>query len=297
MKKIFSFALLVLFGNQIYGQDFYSDFLKYQKSNDSINQLKTLKAWEALNPNDPELYTSYFNYFFAKSRKEMISLTTKQPEGEMLVLTDSANKTAGYIGSQVDYAQLDLKKGIDWITKGIEKFPNRLDMRFGKIYVLGQIKEWDNFTKEIISTIQYSKINNNNWTWTKNEKQNGGKDFLTTSIQDYQLQLYNTNDDKLLVNMGQIAKEILKIYPTNVESLSNLSIVYMISKDYSNALEVLLKAENISPKDYVVLSNIAHCYKQMSDKLKSIEYYEKTIKFGDDQAKEYAKKQIKELKK
>jgi len=227
----------------------------------------------------------------------MLTLTTEQPEGQMLVLKDSTNKTAGYIGSQIDFAQQDLKKGIDWINKGIEQYPNRLDMRFGKTYVLGQIKDWDNFTKEIIAAIRYSKINNNNWTWTKNEKKNGGKEFFLSSLQDYQVQLYNTGDDKLLINMGDIANEILKLYPNHVESLSNLSIGYMISKDYVKALEVLLKAEKISPKDYIVLSNIAHCYKEKGEKTKSIEYYEKTITYGDEQAKEYAKKQIEELKK
>jgi tetratricopeptide (TPR) repeat protein len=192
---------------------------------------------------------------------------------------------------------LDFKKGIDWINKGIEQYPNRLDMRFGKTYALGQIKDWDNFTKEIIAAIQYSKINNNSWTWTKNERKNGGKEFFLSSLQDYQVQLYNTGDDKLLVNMGDIAKEVLKLYPDHVESLSNLSIVYMISKDYVKALDVLLKAERINSKDYIVLSNIAHCYKEKGDKTKSIEYYEKTIKYGDEQAKGYAKKMIEELKK
>ncbi len=297
MKKLLILTISILFINQLFGQDFYGDFIKFQKSNDSINQLKSLKSWERAKPKDAELYTSYFNYYFAKSKTEMLTLTTKQPEGQMLVLKDSTNKTAGYIGSQIDYAQLDLKKGIDWIKKGIEQYPNRLDMRFGKTYVLGQIKDWDNFSKEIIAAIHYSKINNNNWTWTKNEKKNGGKEFFLSSLQDYQVQLYNTGDDKLLVNMGNIAKEVLMLYPNHVESLSNLSIVYMISKDYIKALDVLLKAEKISPNDYIVLSNIAHCYKEKGDKTKSIEYYEKTIKNGDEQAKEDAKKQIKELKK
>ncbi|PKP24072.1 MAG: tetratricopeptide repeat protein [Bacteroidetes bacterium HGW-Bacteroidetes-22] len=297
MKKLLSIAFIVLFTNLIFGQDFYSDFAKFQESNDTLNQLKTLKAWEKTNPTDAELYTSYFNYYFAKSRTEMLTLTTEQPDGQVLILTDSTNKTAGYIGSQVDYAQLDLKKGIDWMNKGIEQYPDRLDMRFGKIYVLGQIKDWDNFTKEIIVAVQYSKINNNNWTWTNNETQNGIKDIFINSLQDYQVQLFNTGDDKLLINMSDIANEILKLYPDHVMSLSNLSIVYMISKDYDKALDVLIKAEKISPEDYIVLSNIANCYKENGDKIKSLEYYEKTIKYGDEQAKEYAKKQIEELKK
>lgn len=297
MKKLISLVFAILFIHQLFGKDYYADFINFQKSNDTINQLKTLEAWKKSSPKDAELYTSYFNYYFAKSRKELITLSTQKSEGKTFELKDSTNKTAGYIGSQIDYARLELKRGIDWIDKGIDLYPNRLDMRFGKTYVLGQIKDWDNFTKEIIAAIKYSEINNNNWTWTKNEKKNGGKDFFLSSLQDYQLQLYNTGDDKLLANMGDIAKEILRIYPDHIESLSNLSIVYMISKDFSKALELLLKAEKINHKDFIVLSNIAHCYKEVGERKKAIEYYEKTLIYGDEEAKDYAKRQINELKK
>ena len=40
-----------------------------------------------------------------------------------------------------------------------------------------------------------------------------------------------------------------------------------------------------------------HSNKLKGDKKKAIEYYEKTIEYGDEQAKTYAKQQIDELKK
>jgi tetratricopeptide (TPR) repeat protein len=130
-----------------------------------------------------------------------------------------------------------------------------------------------------------------------NEKKETGKDFFLSSLQDYQLQLYNTGNDDLLVNMRKIANEILKYYPNHIESLSNLAITYLLTQQYDNAIKPLLKAEKINPKDYIVLSNLAHAYKLKGDKEKTIEYYEKTIEYGDEQAKQYAKQQLKELKK
>jgi len=231
-----------------------------------------------------------------KSRKEVVELTTEEPNGKTLVIEDSLNQTVGYIESKIHYDQKILNKGFKKIDQGIELYPNRLDMRFGKIYALGQIKDWDNFTAEIIKTVQYSATNDNNWTWTNNEKQNG-KEFFLSSLQDYQLQLYNTGNDDLLGNMTKIADEILKYYPNNIESLSNLAITYLLTKQYDKAIQSLSKAEKINPKDYIVLSNLAHAYKLKDNKEKAIEYYEKTIEFGDERAKEYAKQQITELKK
>lgn len=169
-------------------------------------------------------------------------------------------------------------------------------MRFGKIYTFGQIPDWTNFTAEIVKTIEYSAKNNNEWTWTNHEKfDGGGKEFLL-DIQNYQLQLYNTGNDDLLKNMRKIANKILEFYPNHIESLSNLSITYLLTGEYDKGIETLLRAEKIKPEDYIVLGNIAQGYKLKGDKKKAIEYYEKTAEFGDERAKEYAKQQIAELK-
>ncbi|WP_299437759.1 tetratricopeptide repeat protein [uncultured Aquimarina sp.] len=296
MKKI-SFLISILLAQIGFCQNYQSEFLNYCQTKDTLNQLKVLEEWKKSSPNDPELFTSYFNYHFSKSRKEVIALTTNQPNGESLTLKDSLNKTAGFLGSQIHYDQTELRKGLEKIDEGITSYPNRLDMRFGKIYALGQIADWNNFTSEIVKTIKYSSTNDNNWTWTNNEKKNGTeKDFLL-DIQTYQLQLYNTGNDELLKNMREIANEVLKYYPNHIESLSNLSITYLLTKEYEKALEPLLKAEKLAPKDPIVLANIAQAYKLKGEKQKSIEYYEKTIEFGDKRTQEYAKQQIIELKK
>jgi len=120
---------------------------------------------------------------------------------------------------------------------------------------------------------------------------------MLSAVQDYVLQLYNTENDALLDNMKRIAETVLKYYPNHIESLSNLSIVYLLKKEYDKALEPLLKAEKLDNKDYIVLSNIAQAYKLKGDYKKAIEYYEYTLKYGDDAAKKYAKSQIEELKK
>lgn len=297
MKKLSKILIAILISQFGFSQDYQSEFQKYCQTNDTINQLKVLTEWQADSPKNAELYTSYFNYYFTKSKREIVTLTNEQPSGKALVIKDSLNKTAGYLGSEIHYDQTELKKGLNKIDEGIELYPNRLDMRFGKIYAFGQIPDWGNFTSEIIKTIQYSYKNNNNWAWTNNEKQDDGKNFFLSSLQDYQLQLYNTGNDDLLMNMRNIANEILKYYPNHIESLSNLSITYLLTGKYDEAIEPLLRAEKLNPKDYIVLSNIAQGYKLKGDKRKAIEYYEKTIEYGDDRAKEYAKQQIIELKK
>ena len=66
-----------------------------------------------------------------------------------------------------------------YFDEGISKFPNRLDIRFGKIYILGQLEDYENFSNEIVKTIQYSSQNNNQWLWSEDANYDGGeKEFL-----------------------------------------------------------------------------------------------------------------------
>jgi len=296
MKRILGTLIAILISHFGFSQDYQSDFQKYCQTNDTINQLNVLTKWNFANPKDAELYTSYFNYHFMKSKQEVLAISTDKPNGESLVLKDSLNQTAGFLGSKIHYNQTEFEKGLNKIDEGIKLYPNRLDMRFGKIYVLGEVSDWKNFTSEIIKTIKYSAKNNNNWTWTNNEKYDGNEKEFLLDIQNYQLKLYNTGNDDLLKNMREIANAVLEFYPNHIESLSNLSITYLLTGEYDKGIEPLLRAEKINPKDYIVLGNIAQGYKLKGDKKKAIEYYEKTAEFGDERSKIYAKQQIAELK-
>jgi tetratricopeptide (TPR) repeat protein len=96
--------------------------------------------------------------------------------------------------------------------------------------------------------------------------------------------------------MRRIAEAILTYYPNHVESMSNISVGYLINEDYDKAIDILQKAEKLDSKDFIILSNIAHAYKSKGDKKNAIKYYKLTKKYGDDEAKGFAKTMIKELK-
>ena len=293
------FGLTLLF-NQVSGQTFKQQFNDLVSKKDTVGQQQLLEKWEKTDSNDPELFVAYFNYYVIKSKKEIVSLgqNPKGKEGFKIMDQDTTKKEpVAFMYGDTYYEPTLLSKGFDWITKGIKKNPNRLDMRFGKIYMFGQLEDYEKFTTEIIKTIDFSNENKNKWTWADSKPLDDPKEFMLSSIQNYQNQLYNTENDNLLDNMKRIAETVLKYYPDHVESLSNISIVFMLQKQYDKALEPLLKAEKINPKDYIVLSNIAQAYKLKGDNKNAIKYYELTIKHGDEHSKKYAQGQIDELKK
>jgi tetratricopeptide (TPR) repeat protein len=283
-------------------QSFKEQFNEAVSKKDTALQRKALEKWEKYETGNAELYVAYFNYFALLSRQEIIRLDNEGKGKDSYVLEptkqDSTKpKKLVYLYGDTYYDIELLNRGIDSISKGIEKYPARLDMRFGKIYMNGQIERYEKFTIEIIKTINYSVVIKNQWLWGDNVPLEEGKNFMLNAIQDYQVKLYNTENDSLLNNMKRIAEAVLKHYPDHLESLSNLAIVYTLKNEHDKAIETLLKAEKLNPKDCIVLGNIAETYKRKGDHANAQKYYELIIIYGDEPQKAYAKQQIEELKK
>ena len=296
MRHFISTLILAGLYCHAFGQDYKKTFDQYIEQGDTTKQLEVLTQWEAVDPHNSELYTSYFNYYFLKSRQEILTLTNDQPQGESLAIQDSSGNNAGFMGSQIIYDPEMAQKGLDKINEGISRYPNRLDMRFGKIYVLGQIENWDSFTEEIIQTIRYSTQNDNKWTWTNNEPVEDEGLFLD-ALQDYQLQLYRADDQNLLASIRDIAEEILKIHPDHIQSLTNIGNTYLIAEEYKKGLKMLRRAEKVNPEDTIVLNNIAYVYELQGKTKKALKYYEKLEDYGDEETVEFARSKIEELKK
>lgn len=286
IRLLFSISTIVFpfFGNsQTNYQKFVSLYDKKEKDTNSIHTL--LKQWEVSNPNDPEFYTSAFNYYFYRSKEEIVSIQTEEPKGGSFTLTDEKGKVAGYLGSNINYNDFYVGKALKYINTAIEKFPNRLDIRFGKCYVLGVLEEYEQFTEEIVKAVEYSNKIDNKWLWTENKPET--KEMMIGSVFSYMKQLYNTGDDSLLRNIIIIGKTTLKYYPKEIEILSTTAVSLLLLKQYDEAINYLKIAENENPKDVIVLNNIAHGYRLKGDKENSIKYYELIIKYGnsDDQTR------------
>ena len=295
MKNLFLLLALICTYTISLGQSPRDEFIKYFQQGNTEKQLSVLQQWEKDNPTDADLFACYFNYYIIQARQEVLSLSSKDTNEEELVVQDSAGEVVGFIGSQIIYKEVFLKKAFEKIDRGITLHPNRLDLRFGKIYTLGEAKMWEDFTSEIIKTIDYSSENQNAWTWTLNEKKTDGKLFFLSSIQGYQNTLYDANDNALLTNMRTISEAVLKHYPKHMESLSNIAITHLIQEEYPEAIKHLKKAVKIAPKDVIILNNLALCYQRQGNKKSAIKYYKKMIKYADESTIQYAEQKIKEL--
>lgn len=279
---------------------FSKQFETYFQLADSLNQRLTLEKWRSFNDKDPEFITAEFNYLISQSTSERLVLGD-DPESQEFIEMMSADSTLKgnpqYIFSETVYDTTMLTKAFISISRGIFLYPNRLDMRFGKIYMIFKMKNLEYFTKEIIQTLDYGQSINNRWKWTNNDAVVDSTKFLLMGIQEYVQQLNESEDPQNSKYQRLISESVLKYYPDDVVFLTNLAVTYINENNSDKGLEYLLKAEKINTKDPIVLFNIAVVYDSIKkEKKKAKAYYKEAIKYGDEDMKRSAKEQIELLK-
>lgn len=290
MKHLFTLLLLCsLSTTTILAQNYKQEFEKLCEQGDTLKQKKLLEKWEKGRPNDAELYIAYFNFYVSRSKTEIVT-KVPHPDADK---KPKAKKQAGYT-SEIGYRPEPLGRGFKYINAGIAKYPDRLDMRFGKVYMLGETYKYAALTQELVNVLNYSTTIENKWRWTDNKFLEKPEEFMLSAIQEYVATIYNSGKSQA-DNMKEIAETVLKYYPKHVESLSDLGIVYTMKGDLNMALRYFLKATAIEPKDYIVLNNIANIYNKKKDTTNAVKYYEQALKYGDTEAKELANKELKRL--
>ncbi len=298
MKHIWFAVLFFGFGISLHAQDFREQFNDFLRAKDTVGQQKVLANWEKKKKGDVELYVAKFNYYFSNSTMQVLQFGDN-PEGkEAFAVKDSTGKTVSYIyqGDNIGYNSKKVDLAKKTIDEAIAKFPDRLDLRFGKIYMLGELNDWKPFTEDILKTIDHSAKIKNKWLWTDNKPLDEAQKFMLGSIQGYFNQLYETNNDALLVNMQQISETVIKYYPDDVMNLSNLGAIRLLREDFDGALPLFLKAEKVAPDDTIVMNNIAYCYEKKGDKQKAIAYLEKILPLSDEASRKNVQAKIDKIK-
>jgi tetratricopeptide (TPR) repeat protein len=214
----------------------------------------------------------------------------------MAAIDTTVNESDALVEDSIQYDTKYLKKAFEYINKGIAIYPNRIDMRFSKIYILSQYKDYDWLTKEIIKTLEYSSRIKNAWFETDNKRVQDPQNFMLDVIQDFIGVLFEVGI-KQADNIRSISETALKYYPKHVQSITNIATVYVMTKNYEKGLAYFEKAEKLAPNDCILLSDMAAAYLESKNEAKAIAYYSKVIKYGNRTQQETAKEQLVALQK
>ena len=246
--------------------------------NTNIDEAKTfLEKWEKEDPGNPELYSLWFNYYYGKSMQSVIELAPQPAPGASgYAITDSTGRTVGYLQERTIFNDTLLSMAFNWLDRGIEANPNRLDFYFGKASASLEANK-DSLCVDIVCrAIERAEIVGANWLWTFGECRDKEPDLLEQCVQSFFLSLYEKgNMDQAEMLLQAAASK----YPKNIVFVTNKGLMALHKGDLHLALEKFLEAEKMDKKDHVVLMNIAYTYRELGDKDTARKYYSKVIKY------------------
>ena len=302
MKRILFLSGFVMmsccigFAQHNYWQRFSEEF----ERKDTLKLKEILQKWQNDSPEDADLHASWFNFYLLRAITETMQITTAPPVSneEALVLTDSLGNEVGYMYGAVRQDSVLLEKAYDWLDKGIQKHPDRLDLRYGKITCLLGRGDYKRFLKDVQSALDYSLVIKNHWKWTLDEQLpiEEGQEIFLNGMQDYFVSCFEANTSESESAAMELVKMVLKYYPDDMKFRTNQATVYYMKGEYVVALQQYLNLLEDYPNDTILLGNIAYIYTLKEDKPNAIRYYQRMLEVGNEEEKEFARKNIQELK-
>lgn len=290
MKKLF-FTITILCSLASQGQSFNDRFkILMQLGSDAKSMDNLFKEWKQKEPSNPDLYIGGFNFYYQEATKEILSLSPSPTSNPQLELKDSTNNTAAYIGGQKTQNDSLFNISQNFLVEGLKKNPKRLDMRFGKIYALGTFNRFNDFTRDLLETLEYSKKINHKWLWSNNEPVKDEINFLKAAVQDYQNTLYKNKEDG---NMLEIAEKMNTIFPNDAIILCTLGSTYLMDNKLEKALPIFEKAYSLKPDDNIIINNLALSYFNSKDYKNAKRLFTILLEKGDENQKTLAKEKLK----
>ncbi|MBB3697528.1 hypothetical protein KMW28_05060 [Flammeovirga yaeyamensis] len=235
----------------------------YQKAFDNAKadknvelQEKILNDWASSNTS-PEYYLAKITFQYEQSFVEFISLGI--PE------YSRSNKPK-------KQRSLDRDKFLEVVKtakEGIDKFPNRIDIRLSILNKCVEHTKKDNLREFAQSLAVQNKSNKGKWLTTNNEEY---QNDILALLESYQAVLRKNSDYD---NLIRLSETILDYHPKHLLSYECIWGSFMSLSDYENAIQYLKKAEKIDKNNSKVIYNLAEAYEYSNKPKLAIKYYEK----------------------
>ncbi len=300
MKRLgLSVFLLLFLAGLALGED-KAGYLKLLNA-DKMEELKTyLESWQEKEPQNPEMFIGFFNYYVNLARQENMVVGGQNPpkKGEYFAITDSSSgKQLGYMYGEVYYLPEYSQKALSVINEGLVLSPDRLDMRFGKTRLLAELHAYEAQKDYILAVLDRAKENHGAWLWSDGKAFEDGEDGFIQAIHDYISEWFSDADEKRLAYARDVSARLLGLYPKSVIACNDSAVAYARLGDLENAEKAFLRAYTLDGNDFIVIANLAYINEVKGDKEKAIGYYELMLKSGNKQIVDRANRRLADLRK
>lgn len=272
----------------------------YDKYSNSVSERDTsaiaslISDWEKLYPGDAELYSLRVNYYMMNAINEIVVISEEEPtDGRRYLVFDDSLGVTRYMYSEFrfDSVNIGLAEGV--LAEGIAKYPDRLDLRFAKVFLHQNLNQNTLVVQEIQSALERSITNQNKWVWIHDKPtETDGMSYLRDCIQECFERYFYTDD---MESAKSVIDAAIRFYPNDAIFLADRAGIYYYSDDLENALKWYLSSRENAPDDMLVTSNIARIYEQLGDKKNAVKFLRIVADSNDPEFAESAKANLERL--
>lgn len=298
MKRVSLCCLVLLFLVSPLSADDKSRYLELLDTQ-SFEELELhLRDWESRNPNDPEMFIAWFNYYLNSGRSSGMVMEKRdnQPAGSSMAISDpDTGDVIGYMYERTDYEPEMVGRGISYLNRALELYPDRLDIHFGKIKTLEDMGDYEAESRALQHAIEVSSNIGNEWFWSDYEAVQDGKAFFIGNIQDYYGHWFNDGGDSAIAAIRSTAEIQMREFPEHPYGYNNMALSHLVKNELKTALPYLLEAEALSPDDYIVINNIARVYYNLGDRESARRYFLRLRDFPNEIDQDYVERALQSL--
>lgn len=245
-----------------------------------------LDRWAAAYPDDVQMLTGKFSYWFSKSQTLQLVPKSQQKflgENPTVVLKDSTGADVNYFQETMYDDELfgEAQKALE---KAIQLYPDRLDLRFLKVAsLIGYEKESPDMALSSLKSLMiYNATQHPKWEYPGVEKVDN--EFFSAALQEYCYLFFRYGTPATYEAFKELSQQMLTYEPKNVLFLDNIGSYWLVArKDNKTAMKYYSKVLKIKADDLTAIKNIIILARNSNNVKLEKKYLPQLIKYTQDE--------------
>lgn len=245
-----------------------------------------LDRWAAAYPDDVQMLTGKFSYWFSKSQTLQLVPKDQQKflgENPAVVLKDSTGANVNYF-QETMYDDEMFGEAQKALEKAIQLYPDRLDLRFLKVAsLIGYEKESPDMALSSLKSLMiYNATQHPKWEYPGVDKVDN--EFFSAALQEYCYLFFRYGTPATYEAFKELSQQMLTYEPKNVLFLDNIGSYWLVArKDNKTAMKYYSKVLKIKADDLTAIKNIIILARNSNNVKLEKKYLPQLIKYTQDE--------------